>query len=129
MEPNTVFLPINGGSVWINEFVMNYIGSEKQMLNVLNPQAYGPFPIVWDYKKLPYTSFGGYNENRINYSYRSGPPGRPEREIDYVVIYRNQLHEKRRQDEKYASFFDILDSQFELVAETPRKKATLYRRK
>lgn len=129
MEPNSVFLPINGGSTWINEFVMNYIGSEKQMINVLNPQAYGPFPIVWDYKNMPFTSFGGHAESEIGYSYRTGPHGRLEQEIDYVVIYRNQLHEERRKDEKYTSFFSILDTEFELVAETPRKKASLYRRK
>lgn len=129
MEPNTVFLPINGGSVWVNQYIMNYVGSEKQLMNVLNPQAYGPFPVVYDYYTMPYTTFGGHSQNDISFYFRSGPYGNAERPIDYVVVYRDNRLQKLRDDENYGSFFSILDEKFEFVADSPDGYGTLYRKK
>lgn len=127
MEPNSVFLPINAGDFWMEEFITSYIGSDKLMIALRNPQAYGPFPVMFNYKEMPYTVFGGHDRGDIPMFYRSGPKTNEVKEIDYVVIYKPGKFEKYRQNPDYVSFFEVLDNKFEFVTESPRKSCALYR--
>ncbi|RLD58467.1 MAG: hypothetical protein DRI97_03145 [Bacteroidetes bacterium] len=128
MEPNSVFLPVNAGTFWGDEFILNYIGSDKPMINLKNPQAYGPFPVMWNYGKMPYTTFGGFDRSEIEIFYMSGPKTNKEREIDYVIIHHPENLEIKRANGEFTNFYRILDSKFEFVAKSPRERTSLYKR-
>ncbi len=128
MEENAIFLPVNAKDFWMEEFITNYIGSEKNLIAVKNPQAYGPFPVVFNYRGMPYTTIGGHDRHDINIFFRSGPETNEHREIDYILIYNQGKFDKARENPELKSFFDILDTNFEFVAETPRKTTALYKR-
>ncbi|MEN8226274.1 MAG: hypothetical protein ABFS05_13030 [Bacteroidota bacterium] len=128
MEDNTTYMPVNAGKQWINKHILNYLGSEKTIVNLKNPQVYGPFPLVWNLEKMPHTLYGGHERDEIPISFISGPPQSKRQEIDYVVIHYPDIMDMERGGEEFASFFSILDSEFVRVFESATNKVALFQR-
>ncbi|MEN8224808.1 MAG: hypothetical protein ABFS05_05555 [Bacteroidota bacterium] len=128
MDPNTVYLPVNAGNQWMNKQILNYVGAEKPIVNIKHPHAYRPFPVLWNWKKVPHTLFGGHRGDEIPIYYNPGRDYNKTQEIDYVLIYYPEIFDKKRKDEGYATFFSILDNKYVQTFESESKHLVLLKR-
>ncbi|MCD4735922.1 MAG: hypothetical protein K8R53_07755 [Bacteroidales bacterium] len=86
IEDNTIVLPLNYSDYWVHKHFLCYLGIDKPIINLGNPQCAGQFPVVWNYEKKP-DVFVGLNEINVNSLKRYKYGDKPIYFADYVAIW------------------------------------------
>jgi hypothetical protein len=126
IEPNSVLYPVQVSSHWFDGHFNNYLGINKPIINLGNPQCGGQFPVVWNFNNLPVLMVGHRNvTNQWNRDH-----GRSSNHeivnVDYVAVYRWGEFNQREGNEELKN---ILDEYYELIRVSPREYAALFRLK
>ncbi len=125
IEEGSTVVSINTTNNWIHHHTQLYVGNDKSIVHLNNPQCAGQFPIVWNEKKLPMCFTGEKAFNPPGAVLVSGQERRTE-QVDYItVFYYKRLWEK----ESYQEWQEILNKYYELVTVSSQDRAALYQRK
>jgi len=123
---NSVVLPIEMSSKWLEHHFSNYLGVNKPMVILENYEAtVGWFPVMWNKEKLPNILLG--NKSSISgVVWPTNENATQVKQIDYIFIY-GDLNELN--DPKWADLKNTLSTSFNLVHESKNNYATLYSKK
>jgi len=121
MEPNSTYFAMNYSTYWQHSHIDCYIGVDKPLINLANPQCLGHFPVVWE-NKLPCLYLGNHASHELGVFWNSAGIDRTIHIIDYFVVwgYGSFINEK-------SSLKTTIDNYYELVAVSSRGNAALYR--
>ncbi len=87
IDSQSIVLPINLSSGWIEPHFSNYLGIDKPMIILENYEAsIGWFPLQWSTSKMPDVKLGELSSiNQINWP--TNQESNQVRQIDYVFLY------------------------------------------
>ena len=127
MEENTVLLPLNYSTNWIQINHACYMATTKAIVNLDNYEPTKPhFPLIWKKGEQVYDlmkNYGNRNPPCINIeNYES----HTHHHIDYISRW---LFNGDNSDSCSANVAQILEKEFDLIYESPHKKLLLYKRK
>jgi hypothetical protein len=124
IEPNTVVYPVRVSRNWIDTHFPLYLGVDKPVVHLGNPQVYGLLPIVWNQSNLPQLKVGDLDVSDSHG--RHITPDRDVYQVDYVIIYR--YNEYLVSDQEF-EITPMLQQYYDLVEISPLGAAALYRKK
>jgi len=99
IEENTVVLPLNYSDYWVHKHFLCYLGIDKPIINLGNPQCAGQFPVVWNYEKKP-DVFVGLSEINVNSLKRYKYGIKSLYFADYIVIWGQSGFDQDRSNEE-----------------------------
>lgn len=112
MGENSTFTALNYFPQWNNTHHHLYVGTNKALVNLKNPQCKGQFPVVWNYEELPLMLLGKYKTGQIGTHWYSGNADNPKLEIiDYLIIYAHKEYltkDKNTEQREYLENYYIL---------------------
>jgi len=109
---------------WLHLHFGLYAGLNKHMVNLNNPQCYGPFPLVWDTENS-FAMFAGEKQIDVTGLGRLDPDKHPSRQVDYILVF---YHQRFLDNEANAEWNAILAKEYELLYLTSGEAAALYKR-
>lgn len=90
MRDNTTFVAFNFLKSWNNGHLPLYVGSDKNLISLQNPQCFGHFPVIWNWDSMPAMYLGEYNSSYFNYNWHTNTHENHKIQIiDYVVVFGN----------------------------------------
>jgi hypothetical protein len=102
IKPNSVLWPITYKSDIRHNHFLCYLGVDKSIINLGNPQAAGRFPIMWKYQELPRLFVGNkqvlVEGDQFDYNNFSDKYA-----IDYVAIFDYRLFSKNKESNRIIS--------------------------
>ncbi|MFW5657133.1 MAG: hypothetical protein ACOC0C_05900 [Bacteroidota bacterium] len=126
IEPNSILYPYRVSSHWVDLHFINYLGIDKPIINLGNPQCGGQFPVVWNYEHIPILMVGTRNVTD-NYARNHSRSNNHEiRHVDYVAVYRWGEFNKAEGHEEFKA---ILEEYYELQQVSPKGHAALFKLK
>ncbi len=90
IEENSVVYPMNIETNWLTHHYRFYLGIDKLLIIISNPQTTGSFPVVWSDNNLPVFMLGPGERDFVGatiYHREDKPAIRPKRIVDYAVVY------------------------------------------
>lgn len=123
IEQNATIYTLRESDNWLHVHYGLYIGLSNHLVNLNNPQCYGPFPIVWDEENIP-AMFAGDLQIKLNKLDRVDPAKHEARQVDYITVF---YHDRFLKKEDNAEWKKVLDNDYELVHLTSRGTAAVYR--
>lgn len=126
IEPNSIVHPYRVSSNWVDMHFINYLGINRPIINLGNPQCGGQFPVVWNYKRLPILMVGDVNvTNQFNRDHEKSNNNKV-KHVDYVAVYRWGEFKKA---EGHDEFKSTLEDFYEIIQVSPEGNAALFKRK
>jgi hypothetical protein len=124
IDKNSIVLPLNLSTVWIEPHFSNYLGIDKPMIILENYEAsIGWFPLQWRMADMPDFRLGDLQKtDRL--SWLSNPDSKAIRQIDYVFIYGNM---SALTDSSWVQFNSELKKSYKLVHASPDNYVNLYK--
>ncbi|MFW5757719.1 MAG: hypothetical protein ACOCYO_03460, partial [Bacteroidota bacterium] len=126
IEPNSILYPVSKSSNWIDLHFLNYLGVERPIINLGNPQCQGQFPVVWNYKSRPKLMVGNIDVSNFWAVNFTGNENSKVVNVEYVAVYR---WGEFQNSEGHAEIKDQLTQHYELVKLSPAENAALFRLK
>ncbi len=93
VKPKTIVYPIYCSESWFQQHFHCYLGVDKPLIDLNNPQANGPMPLIWNYTKMPNILLGKLNQTQAGVRWVSGNKYLPPVSADYVFIWKPQRKE------------------------------------
>lgn len=91
MAPGTIMYPVNCTDNWVQGHFLCYIGVDKPVVNILNPQGTGAMPLVWNHDKMPDFLVGAFAQSALDTLWAYGNPQLDPMPADYVFVWRPLL--------------------------------------
>lgn len=88
IEPNSIIFPVNCSDNWVHLHFHCYLGVDKPLIDLRNPQANGPFSLVWNYYKMPNMLLGELDQKQADVYWPYGNNYEPVKKIDYVFFWK-----------------------------------------
>jgi hypothetical protein len=122
--PNSIVYPVRISVNWLDGHFLNYLGVDKPIINLGNPQCAGQFPVVWNYENMPKLMVGTLDVTNQSGRNHSISKSDVVRQVDYVAIYR---WGEFQASDKHDEIKGIIDQYYELEAISPQKNVALFR--
>lgn len=124
IEPNSTLYTLTSPTNWIENHFLCYLGIDKTIVNTKNPQNRGQFPVVWNYTEMPRMYLGSLPFNKSSKPDFIADTLIHELDmVDYIAIFNVEQVEK----DMHENIRYVLDKYFTKIAESPKKKTSLYR--
>lgn len=95
IDPNTILFPVNCSENWSQLHFDCYLGVDKALVNLGNPQpGSGQLPLVWNTKKLPEIRLGRWNNKELGIDWVSGKFSSDTLTAEYIFFWRRQRLEE-----------------------------------
>jgi hypothetical protein len=91
IQPNTIIFPLNCSENWSHLHFDCYLGVDKPLVNIRNPQTAGQMPLIWNYTKMPAFLIGKFNQWDLGTEWAKANNKLEPRPADYVFFWRPQL--------------------------------------
>ena len=123
LTPNSVVYPVRFSSHWVDLHFLNYLGVDKPLINLGNPQCQGHFPIVWNHGQMPGLQIGDldvtdeYGRNRWRLE------NQEIKQADYIAVYR---YNEFQETDQLQHIKEILHNHYQLIAVSPKGFAAVY---
>ncbi len=123
LEKGSTIYTLRESDNWLHLHFGLYVGLEKDLVNLNNPQCYGPFPLIWNEDRVPVVMAG---EMQVGLPGLGKPerPGRREIPLEQVVIF---YHDRFLQSESNSAWIKILEDNYQLVHTSSYNDAALYK--
>ncbi len=124
IQENSTLITLNYSENWAELHYGCYLGLEKGVANLKNPQCDGQFPLVWNYDSIPWNFIWTHEENTI---FKSNAPINYKsniRPVDYILFWRWDLFEK---SDDYSLVMEYVTPFYKEVSTSPFGMAKLYR--
>lgn len=125
VEEGASMITLRESDNWLHLHYGLYAGLDLHLINLNNPQCYGPFPLVWD----PENSSAMYTgEDQVNVPGlgRVDPATHPSRQVDYILVFYHDRFLKKEGNETWRT---MLEEEYEMLHLTSGKAAAIYQRK
>jgi len=122
IEEGSSIVTLKESRNWTHHHFGMYIGLGKHLVNLNNPQCYGPFPIIWDRKNAPAVFAGDYQISVTGLG-RLNPETNGRMQVDYIAIFYYDKFLKNPDNEAWIS---ILDEYYSLVKTGAKGAVALY---
>lgn len=126
IEPNSILYPYRVSSHWVDLHFINYLGINKPIINLGNPQCGGQFPVVWNNKKIPRLMMGSLDVTDFYGRNHQMSQNHEVKYVDYVAIYR---WKEFVNSEEHNQMKEILDEYYEINVISPKENAALFKLK
>ncbi len=124
IDEGSVVLPVNHSDNWLEGHFSNYLGVDKPMIILENYEAaVGWFPILWNIDQMPRVLLAGRDKIE-NVLWVSNTAASETKEIDYVMIYGNQI---KINETQWLELKSVLDKSF--TKSSSNEFVSLYKRK
>lgn len=122
-EPNAVIFPYRVSSHWLDLHYPMYVGVDKPVIHLGNPQVYGAAHLIWNNPQLPVLKVGNLDVSNHHGRIVENDGSRDEYIVDYVIVYR---YNEFRESEDHNEFKEVLEHYYELLKISPLGTAALY---
>ncbi|MFW5657132.1 MAG: hypothetical protein ACOC0C_05895 [Bacteroidota bacterium] len=126
IEPNSILYPYRVSSNWVDMHFINYLGVNKPIINLGNPQCGGQFPVVWNHEKIPVLMVGDLNVTNQFNRLHNRSNNHEIKQVDYVAVFH---WEDFSREEGHEELKTILEESYQLVQVSPKGNAALFRLK
>jgi hypothetical protein len=93
IKPQTILYPVYCSESWVHPHFHCYLGVDKPLVNLGNPQTYGQMPLMWNNKNMPNILLGKLDQKQSGVYWASGNNYFPPVSADYIFIWRRQCKE------------------------------------
>lgn len=124
IQENSTLLPLNYSENWAELHYGCYLGMDKGVVNLKNPQCMGQFPVVWNYDSIPWNYIWTMEDINSLKSFVPQDKTRRIRPIDYIVIWRADLFKKSEDSAKIMKYINAFYTE---TATSPSGMAALYK--
>jgi hypothetical protein len=123
IESSSIVFTYRVSSNWVDLHFLNYLGVDKPIINLGNPQCGGQFPVIWKSEILPRLMVG--NIDVTNQYYRKSENNKNQEiiNVEYVAVYR---WTEFKASKDHNNFKTVLDTYYELKQVSPRGNAALF---
>jgi len=90
LKSNSTLFPINCSDNWLEGHFHCYVGVEKPIVNILNPQSFGQMPVVWKFKNMPNALLGRQDLEIAGIIWLEDERNRKDVPVDYIFIIRSE---------------------------------------
>jgi len=122
IKPQSIIFPLNCSENWLQPHFHCYLGVDKPIIDVWNPQANGIMPLIWNYEKMPDIILGELNKQAFGAHWVSGNDKLTPVPADYIFIWRSQKMDK---DEGVTSMYEKLIPYYEQTFRSENGNALL----
>lgn len=91
IQPNTVIFPFNCSDNWSHLHYHCYLGVDKPLVDIRNPQTDGKMPLVWNYTQMPAFLVGKLTQWDLGTEWAKANNHLEPRPADYVFIWKPHL--------------------------------------
>ncbi|MGP8323671.1 MAG: hypothetical protein ACT6FG_06725 [Methanosarcinaceae archaeon] len=123
IEEGATIITLKESRNWTHHHFGMYTGLGKHLVNLNNPQCYGPFPIVWDQENSS-AVFAGDHQINVAGLGRLNPKTNGHMQVDYIVIFYYDQFLKNPDNESWLS---ILSEYYNLVEVAAKGAVALYK--
>ena len=88
IKPQTILFPINCSNNWTQLHFHCYLGVDKPLVNLKNPQATGQMPLMWNYAKMPNVLLGEMDQTLSGVKWVYGNTLLPPVSAEYIIIWK-----------------------------------------
>lgn len=91
IPPNSIVYPINCTENWLEGHFHCYLGVDKPIIDLRNPQAGGQMPVVWNFKKMPNVLLGKQELETVGISWLEDVKNRKDIPVDYIFVLKPKM--------------------------------------
>lgn len=125
LEEGATVITFRETDYWLHLHYGLYAGLNKHLVNLNNPQCYGPFPQVWD-KENASVMFAGKHQINVSGLDNIDPGKHSSRQVDYILVF---YHDRFMEKEENSEWKAILEQDYNLIHLTSGGAAAAYHRK
>ncbi len=128
IDNNSIIVTLGDNGNWIEPHFPFYLGIDKSLVFLTNPQCSGQFPVVWNNQKIPPVFFGKRNINEIKTTYL-GISGdnyieKKIRFADYALVTRPDIFFRNG---KNKLIIEVLEKYYVKIDITSRKNYVIFK--
>lgn len=93
IKPQSILYPIDCSDSWFQPHFHCYLGVDKVLIDLANPQLNGPMPLLWNSEKMPRVLIGEFTQNQSGGYWDGGNINLTPVLSDYILIWKPQYLE------------------------------------
>ncbi len=122
IKPNSIIFPVNCSENWLQLHFHCYLGVDKPIVDVRNPQALASMPLEWNLETMPDIILGDMDQQQLGAHWIAGNKSIGKVPADYIFIWRSQRLES---EEGAISMLTKIDPFYILAYQSDNKNALL----